>query len=86
MTALRSPEGRDRMLAAVDAADLVIVSFPLYIDQLPAPLLEALELIAEHRKAQAARPGAEPTRPRDWPLSSNAVSPRPTRTNRRWTS
>lgn len=58
LTALRSPEGRGRMLAAVDAADLIIVSFPLYVDQLPAPLLEALELIAGHRKAQAAGPGA----------------------------
>ncbi len=59
--ALRTPESRNDMLAAVDAADLVIVSFPLYIDQLPAPLIQALELIADHRKAKpAAAPGADP--------------------------
>lgn len=59
--ALRTPENRNDMLAAVDAADLVIVSFPLYIDQLPTPLIQALELIADHRKAKAvASPGADP--------------------------
>ena len=58
--ALRTPESRDDMLAAVDAADLVVISFPLYIDQLPAPLIQAMELIADHRKAKAAvSPGAD---------------------------
>jgi hypothetical protein len=59
--ALRTPESRNDMLAAVDAADLVIVSFPLYIDQLPAPLIQVLELIADHQKAKAvAARGADP--------------------------
>ncbi len=59
--ALRTPESRNDMLAAVDAADLIIVSFPLYIDQLPAPLIQVLELISDHRKAKAvASPGAVP--------------------------
>jgi hypothetical protein len=40
-----------RLLETVDSADLVVVSFPLYVDQLPAPLVRAVELIAEHRKA-----------------------------------
>jgi NAD(P)H-dependent FMN reductase len=31
----------------IAAADIIIVSFPLYVDQLPAPLVKALELIAE---------------------------------------
>lgn len=60
-TALRSAEGRQRLLAAVDGADLFVVSFPLYVDQLPAPLIETLELIAERGKgAAAASPGTEP--------------------------
>jgi NAD(P)H-dependent FMN reductase len=41
----------------IAAADIIIVSFPLYVDQLPAPLVKALELIAERRKSQVpARP------------------------------
>jgi putative NADPH-quinone reductase len=38
---------------AVAAADLIVFSFPLYVDQLPAPLLKALELVADHRKVNA---------------------------------
>jgi hypothetical protein len=65
LTALGSPEGREAMLAAVEDAGLVIVSTPLYVDQLPAPLVEALELIAERGKARAsigAGTGANVTR------------------------
>lgn len=58
MTALRSTESLHRMHTAIDAADLVIVAFPLYVDQLPAPLVQALELIAERRKG---RPGPAPS-------------------------
>jgi len=59
--ALRTRESRNDMLAAVDAADLVVVSFPLYIDQLPAPLIQAMELIADHRKAKGViSPGPDP--------------------------
>lgn len=50
------PEGEaDRLLDAVDAADLVVFAFPLYIDSLPAPLTRLLERIAERR---ARRPPA----------------------------
>jgi NAD(P)H-dependent FMN reductase len=35
---------------AVDAADLVVVAFPLYIDALPYLVTRALERIAEHRR------------------------------------
>lgn len=61
LTALHSQKGRDGMLAAVDAVDLVIFSFPLYVDHLPAPVIEALELIAGPRKARAVTaPGTGP--------------------------
>lgn len=43
---LRSEEGTARLLDAVDAADLVVFAFPLYIDSLPAPLTRLLERIA----------------------------------------
>lgn len=48
--ALRSTENQHRMHKAVDAAEIIIVSFPLYVDQLPAPLVQALELVADRRK------------------------------------
>lgn len=33
----------------IDNADLIILSFPLYIDSLPAPVIKAMELIKEER-------------------------------------
>jgi multimeric flavodoxin WrbA len=53
-SALRSAERTQALLAAVDAADLVTLSFPLYVDSLPAPATEALELIAAHRQERNA--------------------------------
>ena len=50
LEALRSTESLERLLEAMDSAQLVIVSFPLYVDQLPAPLAQALEIVAERRK------------------------------------
>ena len=50
-TVLRSPEKMQALLDAVDAADLVTLAFPLYVDSLPAPVIEALERIAKHRQA-----------------------------------
>ena len=47
---LRSTEDQHRLHRAIDTAGLVVVSFPLYVDQLPAPLLQLLELVAERRK------------------------------------
>jgi len=37
------------ILDAVDASDLVLLAFPLYVDSLPAPVIEVLERIALHR-------------------------------------
>lgn len=55
--ALRSEEDTGRLLDAVDAADLVVLAFPLYIDSLPAPLTRVLEMIAGRRARAAAPPG-----------------------------
>jgi hypothetical protein len=55
--ALYSSEGLARMHESIEAADLIIFSFPLYVDQLPAPMIRAAELIAERRRAYPpARP------------------------------
>ena len=48
-TSIRSAERMKTLLEAVDAADLVLLAFPLYVDSLPAPTIEALERIAAHR-------------------------------------
>jgi hypothetical protein len=48
--ALRSTEDQHRLHKSFDTADLVVVSFPLYVDQLPAPLVQVLELVSERRK------------------------------------
>ena len=54
-TVLRSPEKRSAMLEAVDASDLVILAFPLYVDSLPAPAIEALERIAALHDGRTGR-------------------------------
>lgn len=59
--ALRSSEERHRLYRFADEADLVIVSSPLYVDQLPAPLIQTLELLADRRRgAQGATPWPGP--------------------------
>ncbi len=50
-TLLHSPEKMAALFAAVDAADLVLLAFPLYVDSLPAPVIAALEQIAAQRRA-----------------------------------
>jgi hypothetical protein len=49
---LHSPEKTQALLDAVDAADLITLAFPLYVDSLPAPVIEALERIAAHRQGR----------------------------------
>ena len=49
-TVLRNPQKMQALLDAVDAADLVTLAFPLYVDALPGPVTEALERIAAQRQ------------------------------------
>ncbi len=44
--ALAAPDKQHEFLQAAQAADLLIFSFPLYVDQLPAPVIRTLELLA----------------------------------------
>jgi multimeric flavodoxin WrbA len=55
-TVLRSAAKTQALQDAVDAADLVTLTFPLYVDSLPAPIIETLERIAAHRRGQPSRP------------------------------
>lgn len=47
-SALRTDNGVEGLLKALDRSDLIILAFPLYIDSLPYPVIKALELIAHH--------------------------------------
>lgn len=47
---LRSTESLHRLHKAIDGANVIVISFPLYVDQLPAPLIQTLELVADRRK------------------------------------
>jgi multimeric flavodoxin WrbA len=49
-TVLRNPQKMQALLDAIDKADLVTLAFPLYVDTLPAPVIDALEQITSHRK------------------------------------
>ena len=50
--ALATEERERDFLRQVDQADLLVLATPLYVDSLPARVIEALELIAGYRGAQ----------------------------------
>jgi len=54
-TTLQSDKGRTTLLEAVEDTDLIILSFPLYVDSLPAPVIRAMELISERRSERNTR-------------------------------
>jgi len=66
---LRSPAKMQVLLDAVNAADLVTLAFPLYVDSLPAPVIEALERIAAHQQ------GRDPSRRQLFTAISNCGFP-----------
>jgi multimeric flavodoxin WrbA len=71
-TTMYSADRTKAMLDAVDAADLVLLAFPLYVDSLPAPVMNALECIAAHRANQS------PTKPHQlFAAISNCGFPEP---------
>jgi multimeric flavodoxin WrbA len=47
---LRNPQKMQALLDAVEVADLVMLAFPIYVDTLPAPVIEALERISAYRQ------------------------------------
>ncbi|MFN8441965.1 MAG: hypothetical protein U0175_14390 [Caldilineaceae bacterium] len=51
--ALRTHERSAELLDTIDAADLVVLAFPLYVDSLPYLVTKALEMIAEDRQRRA---------------------------------
>jgi len=49
LSSLKTESGIKDLLTAVDNSDILVLSFPLYDDSLPAGVIKAFELIAEHR-------------------------------------
>ncbi|MFC2083312.1 hypothetical protein ACFLSG_04660 [Candidatus Bipolaricaulota bacterium] len=47
--AVSAEDELSKLLAAIDASDLVVLSMPLYVDSLPAPVIHVLHDIAAHR-------------------------------------
>lgn len=54
LPALARPAGTQEMLQATLQTDLLILSYPLYVDSLPAQTIRALQLIARERQRQDA--------------------------------
>lgn len=50
LSSLKNNSGTDNLLKAAASCDILILSFPLYVDSLPAPVIKAFELIAAHRE------------------------------------
>lgn len=50
--ALRTPERVAALLNAVDACDVFVLAFPLYVDTLPSLVTQALEAIAAQRREE----------------------------------
>ncbi len=45
---LKSEKAQHKFLDAVEKTDLILLTFPLYVDTIPAPVIRAFELIAEN--------------------------------------
>lgn len=50
LSSLKSNEDAETLLEAVNNAELIILTFPLYVDSLPAGVIKSFELIASHRE------------------------------------
>ena len=42
-------ETTKKLFQAIEGADLIILTFPLYVDSLPAPVIKAMEVVKEYR-------------------------------------
>ena len=47
---VKDERGHEDLFSAIDHSDILILTFPLYVDSLPSPVIEALEIIADHRR------------------------------------
>jgi len=54
-SSIKSDKTTAELLSATDRTDLLVIAFPLYVDSLPYEVIEALEIIAQHRRSQDSR-------------------------------
>ena len=54
--ALNDEKKMSELLSAVDACSLLVAAFPLYVDHLPAPVIDLLQRVVERRQGQQAAP------------------------------
>jgi len=54
---LNNSQKREVLLDCVDAADVTVLAFPIYVDSLPAPDIMLLERLAAHRAAYSKQGG-----------------------------
>lgn len=47
---IRDEKRLESVLDEMDASDLVVLSFPLYVDSIPSPMIRFLEMAYEHRR------------------------------------
>jgi len=52
--AVRSQEGMAKLLCSFERAELIVLSCPLYVDSLPAPVVEVMEMLAIERSVGAS--------------------------------
>jgi len=50
---VKTQEGIEELLHLVGISDLVVLTFPLYVDSLPAPVIKTMEIITKHREEAA---------------------------------
>jgi len=48
--AIRTPSLSQKYFDALERADLIVISFPVYVDSIPASLTEAMEMTVAHRR------------------------------------
>jgi multimeric flavodoxin WrbA len=54
-SSLRSEARWASLLDVIESSDLLILAYPLYVDSLPTPVVEAMERIVNHRRDQEIR-------------------------------
>jgi hypothetical protein len=47
---MRTTDGTSALLSAADDTDIIVLTFPLYVDSLPSSLVRALEFLTEYRR------------------------------------
>lgn len=53
---LQEDGGMDKLLSAVNACDVLILSFPLYVDSLPSSVIKVMEAIADQQQGSHISP------------------------------